>query len=68
MDPEDHWFDMPEFVQGSKAAVKRVWLNFETEDDMEEFNKVTGLNITMKTKGVFYPIRKSKKIVYKDGD
>jgi len=63
---QKEWQDMPEYVQESKAAIKRVVINFENEEDMEEFNKVTGLKVTMKTKGVFYPIKPSRKLEYID--
>lgn len=62
---EDEWIDMPEFVQENKQAIKRVAINFESEEDMTKFNEVTGLNITMKTKGVFFPLQKSKKKEYR---
>ena len=61
---EEEWKDMPEFVQESTAAIKRVVINFETEDDIEKFNEVTGLKVTMKTKGIFYPAKKTRKIEY----
>jgi len=62
---EKHWFDMPEFIQENKEAFKRVTINFENKEDIEAFNKLTGLNITMKTKGIFFPIKKEKRIIYK---
>ena len=63
-DLEEMWVGMPEYVQEDKAAFKRVVINFENEDDMNEFNKITGLKITKKTKGVFFPVKKNKKIKY----
>jgi hypothetical protein len=63
--PKQHWFDMPEFVQEDREAIKRVYINFEKEEDIQEFNRITGLNITMKTKGVFFPTPETKKIIYK---
>tara|TARA_R110000824_G_scaffold122386_1_gene279422 strand:- start:1996 stop:2247 length:252 start_codon:yes stop_codon:yes gene_type:complete len=49
------WFDMPEFSQGNRQAIKRVVINFESETDIDLFNKATGLKVTMKTKGTFFP-------------
>lgn len=60
------WEGMPEFVQESTAAIKRVTVNFESEEDIEVFNELTGLNITMKTKGVFFPHKPSRKLEYVD--
>jgi len=65
IDWEEEWKDMPEFVQGDKKAIKRVTINFETEEDIEKFNVVTGLKVTMKTKGVFYPKVDNRKIEYR---
>lgn len=67
VDPYKEWKDMPEFVQEDKEAVARVVINFETEEDIDLFNKVTGLSITKKTKGVFFPLpKKTTKMVYVD--
>lgn len=64
-DPNQLWFDMPEFVQPSKEAIKRVTINFESEADIEKFNELTGLNVTMKTKGVFFPKAESEGLEYR---
>lgn len=63
---KEEWKGMPEFIQEDKEAIKRVTINFETEEDIEQFNKVTGLDITMKTKGVFFPKKTSRKLEYRD--
>jgi len=52
---EQAWFDMPEFAQESAGAIKRVVINFQKKEDIEAFNKATGLKVTMNTKGVFFP-------------
>ena len=61
---KEHWKNMPEYVQENKEAIKRVAINFESEAAIEEFNKLTGLNITMKTKGIFFPPVDNRKIKY----
>jgi len=58
------WFDMPEFVQENTQAIKRVMINFQKEGDIEAFNKATGLNITMHTKGAFYPLLETEPTEY----
>ena len=63
-DWKKHWKNMPEYVQENKEAIKRVAINFESEAAIEEFNKLTGLNITMKTKGIFFPPVDNRKIKY----
>ena len=63
-DPQEHWLGMPEFKQEDKQAIARVTINFLTEADMAEFNRITGLSVTKRTKGVFFPIPKNKKVKY----
>ena len=64
---EEEWVDMPEYVRGSRGAIKRVVINFESEDDMRLFNEATGLNVTMQTRfGTFFPERPSRKLEYVD--
>jgi hypothetical protein len=61
------WKDMPEFDQPSKASIKGVMVHFETLEDMALFSKLIGAPITMKTKGIFFPVKKNKeKKVYVD--
>jgi uncharacterized protein YjgD (DUF1641 family) len=54
----DEWKDMPEFVQEDKESIKSVIVHFETLDDMKLFSELIGKNITMNTKGFFFPINK----------
>lgn len=65
-DPEwkQHWQGMPEYNQCDKEAIKQVVVNFETELDIIDFNKATGLKVTMETRGVFYPRRKRRTLAY----
>jgi hypothetical protein len=70
IDPDDdhdwrsEWIDMPEYKQEDHSAMARVMVNFRTLADIAQFNEATGLNVTTKTKGVFYPQPESSKIVY----
>ena len=54
-DPHQQWLDMPEFVQDNRQAFKRVVVNFNSQEDIEEFNRRTGLSVSVHTKGVFFP-------------
>ena len=63
-DWREHWKDMPEYIQHDKEAIKSVNVNFESLDDIQKFNRVTGLRVTMQTKGVFYPNKDSEKVIY----
>jgi hypothetical protein len=64
---EQEWLDMPEYIQEDKGSIKGVMVHFETLEDMEEFSKLIGKEITMKTKGIFFPVKKVEtKKVYID--
>ena len=63
---QDPWDGMPEFIQESKASIKGVIVHFETTEDLEAFNELTGLNVTMKTKGIFFPPKIPIKAEYID--
>ncbi len=65
---EKMWVGMPEFIQEDKSAIKRVTVNFETVDDLNLFNEVTGLSVTMKTKGVFFPKKPKVSVEYVSGE
>jgi hypothetical protein len=52
---EAHWKEMPEFIQDDKGSVSHVAVHFETVEHREAFVELTGLVVTAKTKGVFFP-------------
>lgn len=52
---EEHWRGMPEFIQEDKESVAHVVVHFETMQDLQAFSELTGLIITDKTKGIFFP-------------
>lgn len=62
----EEWKDMPEFIQENKEPIKSVVIHFETIEDMKKFSELIGKNITMQTKGFFFPIRKRKRKIYVD--
>jgi len=66
MDWKKEWIDMPEFVQGNQESIKGVTVHFETLEDMEEFSRLIGITVTMKTKGIFFPKKTIEKTVYID--
>ena len=64
---KEEWQDMPEFVQENKESIKGVMVHFETPEDMDEFSKLVGRKVTMKTKGFFFPVKADQKpMVYID--
>ena len=54
------WRGMPEFIQGSKASIKGVVVHFENLKDLKDFSTLVGRNVTMHTKGFFFPVKKIK--------
>jgi len=56
----NEWQDMPEFVQEDKESIKGVMVHFESLEDMDAFSKLIGRKITMKTKGIFFPVKTDK--------
>ena len=53
--PWEHWIGMPDFEQEKLKPFAMVNMRFETEEDLIEFCKVTGLTLTGKTKSAWYP-------------
>ena len=52
---KDEWHDMPEFVQGELKPFKEIILRFETQEDVDNFAKLTNQTITPLTKYLWYP-------------
>jgi hypothetical protein len=52
---EEHWKQMPEFVQKDISPFKTIYVHFETRKDMEDFIKLVGQRITLDTKSIWYP-------------
>lgn len=60
------WKQMPEFQVENKETIKNISVSFETEEDMKMFSDLIGKNITMKTKGIFFPVIDKLKMEYVD--
>ena len=65
-DCEKEWEDMPEYIQDNMEGVKSITVRFESIEDMNKFSELIGINITMQTKGVYWPKKESKKLIYID--
>ena len=57
---KNEWKDMPEFEQENQQGIKTIIIRFEDLESMEEFSKLVGRPITMKTRGFYFPIKKKK--------
>ena len=54
-DAEAEWEGMPEFDQQDAGAIKKLVVNFKTEDDLNDFANLVKQSITMKTKSIWHP-------------
>jgi hypothetical protein len=52
---DEHWLDMPEFDQKDKNGFHSIIVNFENEDDYQEFAKLINQKLTPKTKSIWFP-------------
>ena len=57
VDPEwkKEWEGMPEFVQKDLMPFRQIIVNFETKEDIKDFAKLIGQNLTYDTKSIWYP-------------
>jgi hypothetical protein len=54
---QEHWKDMPEFVQQKTQPFATIIFRFDSEDDLKEFSKLIGQKLTRKTKSAWYPFK-----------
>ena len=58
VDPDhwtEHWKGMPEYKQDDNGPWKTIKMHFRNEEDFKEFSKLTGNNLSKKTKSAWYP-------------
>ena len=60
------WKQMPEYEVQNKEAIKKISVSFETKEDMKMFSDLIGKNITMQTKGIFFPVIDKPRMEYVD--
>lgn len=58
----DEWKDMPEFVANDRKSFRTVIVHFEKEEYLEEFIKITKLQITPTTKYIWYPKKPEEQV------
>lgn len=51
----EHWQDMPEYIQQDLTPYKSILVNFRNHDDYKAFEKLMEQRLTMKSKSIFYP-------------
>ena len=52
---EKEWWGMPEFVMQNAQPQRQIIISFMTKEDVEEFAEMTGLQITDRTRSVWFP-------------
>ena len=58
IDPDhwtQHWKGMPDYKQDDNGPWKTIKMHFRNEEDFKEFSKLTGNNLSKKTKSAWYP-------------
>jgi hypothetical protein len=61
---EDHWVDMPEFMQEDLSPFKEINIKLRNREDMELFMEIVGQEFTMKTKSIWFPKLEIKKVAH----
>ena len=51
------WQDMPEFIQEKQDPFAKVVFRFDSAEDLQNFSKLIGQNLTPHTKSAWYPYR-----------
>lgn len=60
---EQNWKGMPSYQSDNLEAVKKLIVNFSSEEDFNEFCEKLGFEgVSMTTKSTFYPERKPMKL------
>ena len=54
---EEHWKDMPEFIQEKKLPYAKIIVRFETEEDLNEFASLVNQKLNNKTKSIWFPFK-----------
>jgi hypothetical protein len=54
-DWKDEWVGMPDFIQEKKEPYQKIIVRFNSQEEVEEFARLIGQNITPKTKSIWHP-------------
>lgn len=63
---EDHWTDMPEFVQEKQRPFCQLIVRFESEEDLKDFANRIEQKLTPKTKSIWHPFKSHYRKVIKE--
>ena len=60
--PENEWENMPDFI-AQDPCYHKIVVSFDKEEDLKNFWKLLNVNITEKTKSVWYPLKEKEKFI-----
>ena len=66
---EEHWQDMPEFVQNDEMPFRTIKVHFRNHSDVKDFLELLGIKVTNKTLSIWFPqttVRNNLKYQYID--
>jgi hypothetical protein len=60
---ESEWQGMPEYNQPNNGAFRQIVVEFDNDEDVEEFGKLIQQSLTEKTKSMWFPPRDRNDVV-----
>lgn len=54
-DWQNHWQDMPEFIQPDQTPFKTLYVHFDNQADVDKFAELVRQSITPKTRYIWFP-------------
>jgi len=61
---QKEWKDMPEFISENKKPYQQIIVSFRDFNDVKEFAKRLGLNVTPKTDALWFPLKEKESGLY----
>jgi hypothetical protein len=52
---QEHWEDMPEFIQEDLTSKRKIIVHFRNEEDVQKFAKLINQRITPKLPSLWFP-------------
>lgn len=51
----EHWWGMPSFVMGNAQPVRKITVNFFSQEDVDEFAKRLGIRVSHRSDSLWFP-------------
>jgi negative regulator of genetic competence, sporulation and motility len=65
---QKEWKDMPEFISENKKPYQQIIVSFRDFNDVKEFAKILGLNVSPKTDALWFPLKEKESGFYYKND